>query len=365
MVPGKSAKLAPKDKPAPKAKLPSPSRKKPAIKPIDWEKVTDEELLNTRICDLPIAIDDFLKDRIQTVYKELDAKGITFHPECYLGDEWFSNEGVPTISIPYYLAHKRLARLEKRLALEAEGESRAWFLQLLRHEMAHALSHAYDLHTYKGYDKIFGPSSKAYPKSYRPRLYSRKYVIHIEDSYAQSHPDEDFAETFAVWLTPTIDWREEYEGWGALKKLEFVDKMMAEVAGNPPKKRRGSKFRRLPTIRMTIAQSHKIKRKTLEEHFPEFFDRDLTAIFGPPGTGPERAAKFLRRHRRMLVRTVSKWSGEKRYTIHGLVTRCAKRCLDLKLSVSRPEAETLAQVSACLTTMATNYLLSGKFKRSK
>lgn len=340
----------------------SPSRRKPEPRPLDWDTISDDELLRMRICDLPLTIDDFLLERIQAVYGELDAKGIAFHPECYLGDEWFSPEGDPVISVPYYLAHPRLVRLEKSWALEAEGESREWFLQLLRHEVGHALSHAYDLHKVKGYDKVFGPSSKEYPDSYRPRPYSRRYVVHLENWYAQSHPDEDFAETFAVWLTPSIDWRNDYAGWGALSKLEFVDKMMEGIRGKKPLRRRGSKWRRLSTIRMTVAQSHKIKRRALESDFPEYFDRDLKTIFAVTEDG-ERAAKFLRRHRMMLVRTVSQWTGEKRYTIQGLVTRFAERCVDLKLRVQRSEAETLARVTACLTTMATNYFLTGKFKR--
>lgn len=369
MVPEKPSAPAPeeprKDAPAPAAppRRVSPSRRPPEPRPLDWETVSDEALLGMRICDLPLTIDEFLRERIETVYGELDAKGIVFRPECYLGDEWFSPDGDPVVSIPYYLAHRRLVRLEKSWALEAEGETREWFLQLLRHEFGHALSHAYLLYKTKGYDQVFGPSSKEYPDSYRPRPYSRRYVVHLENWYAQSHPDEDFAETFAVWLTPSIDWRKEYAGWGALEKLEFVDKMMAGIRGKPPLKRRGPKFRRLSTIRMTVAQSHKIKRRALESDFPEYFDRDLFTIFGAQGTGVERAAKFLRRHRMMLVRTVSQWTGEKRYTIDDLVTRFAQRCVDLKLMVSRSEAETLSRVTACLTTMAANYFLTGKFKR--
>ena len=46
--------------------------------------------------------------------------------------------------------------------------------------------------------------------------------MHLEQWYAQSHPDEDFAETFAVWLAPDSHWRERYAGWPVLRKLEYV-----------------------------------------------------------------------------------------------------------------------------------------------
>ncbi|MFH1723597.1 MAG: putative zinc-binding metallopeptidase [Elusimicrobiota bacterium] len=349
----------------PKSRRQSPSRLRPDRRPIDWENISDEELLRKRICDLPLSIEGTeLEERIQTVYGELEARGILFRPEVYLGDEWFSPEGDPVISIPFYLAHPRLIRLQRSRVLEAEGETRAWFLQLLRHEMGHALMHAYGLHRSRGYRKVFGKSSQPYPEKVRTRPYSRKYVRHLEDWYAQSHPDEDFSETFAVWLTPDIDWHEQYAGWGALKKLELVDRMMSGIRGRKPKKRTGPKYRRLSKIRMTIAQYHRITRKALEEDFPDFFDGDLKAIFSPEGGADgERAAKFLRRHRRMLVRGIAQWTGEKRYTIHHLVTRFAERCAELGLYVHLPESETLAQASACLTAMAAHYFLTGKFKR--
>ena len=31
-------------------------------------------------------------------------------------------------------------------------------------------------------------------------------------AYAASHPEEDFAETFAVWLTPRSNWRQSFPG---------------------------------------------------------------------------------------------------------------------------------------------------------
>ncbi len=352
----------------PKARRTSPSRRRPDPRPIAWDKISDEELLAKRICDLPIAIEgSVLDERIRTVFRNLAAKGIAFHPPVYLGDEWFSPEGDPVISIPFYLAHPRLIRLEKSRVLEAEGETRLFFLKLLRHEMGHAMSHAYRLHEFSGYRKVFGETKSPIPENFRPRQYSRKYVTHLPDAYAQTHPDEDYAETFAVWLTPGLDWRVGYRGWPALKKLEFVDRMTREaVIGRKPKKRTAPKWRRLSMIRMTIAHYHKIKRKKLEEDFPDYFDRELTVLFskdkGPTG---ERAAKFLRRHRRSLEGGIARWTGEKKYTVRSLVARFTARAKDLKLYVSGPEAKSLAQVSACLTAMAVNYFLTGKYKRPK
>ena len=341
--------------------------RKPDPKPLDWSRVTDDELLKMRICDLPISLDETeLVDWIHEVYNELSAKGIDFHPEVYLGDEWFSPEGDPVVSIPFYLAQPRLIELEKRHVLEAEGEKRKKFLRLLRHEMGHALAHAYGLYKAKGYEKHFGDSEQDYPEAHHPRPYSRKFVRHLDNWYAQTHPDEDFAETFAIWLTPGFDWKKEYAGWGALPKLEFVDRLMRAIRHAKPKKKSGPKWRRHSTIRMTIERYHSIKKKEWAEDFPDFFDADLRRIFvDSPESSRRHASKFLRDHRKTLVKTISRWAGEKRYTIHDLVTRFAERSQELGLYVPDDETLALTNATSCLTAMAANYFLTGNYKRPR
>lgn len=336
-------------------------------RPLDWNRVSDEELLKTRICDLPLSLKGTeLVEWIQTVYSELDEKGIDFHPEVYLGDEWFSPEGDPVVSIPFYLAQPRLIELEKRRVLEAEGEERGQFLRLLRHEMGHALAHAYGLYEARGYKKHFGDSDQDYPQAHHPRPYSRKFVRHLDNWYAQAHPDEDFAETFAVWLTPGLDWRKEYAGWGALAKLEFVDRILRAIRHAKPKKKTGPKWRRVSTIRMTIERYHQIKKKEWAEDFPDFFDADLHKIFvSAPQSTRRRASTFLREHRALLVQTISLWAGEKRFTIHDLVTRFAERSQKLGLYVPDDATLALTTTASCLTAMAANYYLTGKFKRPR
>src|SRR5207244_9261551 len=113
--------------------------------------------------------------------------------------------------------------------------TKEWFMQLMRHEAAHAYSYAYHLQRKKKWQRTFGHTSReGTPDTYRPRPFSRNYVVHLDDWYAQSQSDEDFAETFAVWLTPGLDWRKQYAGWKALKKLEYVDELMRSLARPPP-----------------------------------------------------------------------------------------------------------------------------------
>src|SRR5688500_2847267 len=217
--------------------------------------MSDELLLGVRMCDLGLAIEGAeLEQRIGRVNSELDARGLT-RPRFWLSDDWFTPDGVPGIAIPFYLAHPRLARLEESQLFEVEGGTPSWCMRILRHEAGHAIDNAYDLRQRPDRQRLFGSSALPYPEYYSPRPYSRSFVLHLDSWYAQSHPDEDFAETFAVWLHPRSDWRRRYEGWPALRKLEYVDALMKELAGRPPD----------VTTRRVVDPLHRIKR-TLRQH---------------------------------------------------------------------------------------------------
>ena len=103
-------------------------------------------------------------------------------------------------------------------------------MRILRHEAGHAIDNAYRLRRRRRWREVFGPASRPYPARYRARAGSRRYVHHLGEWYAQAHPTEDFAETFAVWLTPKSAWRRNYAGWPALHKLQAVDRARRERA---------------------------------------------------------------------------------------------------------------------------------------
>src|SRR5213079_83992 len=202
----------------------------------DLASLSDAELLERRISSLGLRLEGTaLEALIRQLYDELSSKGLVFHAPCHVGDEWFVPIGIPAIFIPFFLVHDRLRALERTMMLEVEGETREWFMKLMRHEAAHAYSYAYQLQRKKKWQQIFGQTSdEETPSFYRPRPFSRGYVVHLDDWHAQSHPDEDFAETFAIWLTPELDWRNRYAGWRAMQKLEYVDELMQSLAGTPP-----------------------------------------------------------------------------------------------------------------------------------
>jgi hypothetical protein len=179
-----------------------PNEQDAAAKPaIDLATIPDEELLGLRLSELPVRIEGtWLEPCIAQLHDELKARNIPFAPACYLADEWLTPENEPVIGIPFYLAHSRLIKLQKKMMLEAEGDNHDWCMKLLRHEAGHALTYAYDLNRKRSWQRVFGHPSEAYPETYRFRPYSKSFVRHLDYYYAQYHPDEDFVETFAVWL---------------------------------------------------------------------------------------------------------------------------------------------------------------------
>jgi hypothetical protein len=339
------------------------------MEPADWTNLSDEELLERRISQLGLRIEGTeLEPLVQQLHGELAGKGLAFLPPCHIGDEWFVPVGVPAIFIPFFLAHDRLRKLERKLILEVEGESPEWFMRLIRHEAAHAYFFAYQLQRKRKWREVFGQSSnEETPQFYRPRPYSRSYVVHLDDWYAQSHPDEDFAETFAVWLTPGLDWRERYKGWKALQKLEYVDELMRSLAGKPPVHQPAYRVADYDCLNIKLKTHYARKRKLYEDSYPDFYDNDLRLLFaaGPEDAGRWRASAYLRAHRKHLMDSVCQWTNEKKYRVNKLLSRLIERCDQLELHARTGDPQQNLQVSSYVTTLVMNYLFTGKFKRTK
>src|SRR5438874_1550268 len=335
----------------------------------DWVNLSDDQLLEKKISQLGLKLESAeLQPLVQQLYDELSQKGLVFHPPCHVGDEWFVPVGIPAIFIPFFLAHERLRKLERKMILEVEGETPEWFMRLIRHEAAHAYSYAYQLYKKKKWQRTFGlASADETPRFYRPRPYSRSYVVHLGDWHAQSHPDEDFAESFAVWLTPGLDWRARYKGWKALQKLEYLDDLMRSLAGKPPVHQPGYRVADYDCLNIKLKTYYARKRKLYEDSYPDFYDNDLKQLFaaGPEVSGRWKASAYLRAHRRQLMDSVCQWTNEKKYRVNKLLNRLIERCEQLNLYIKADDAQQNLQVSAYITTLVMNYLFTGKFKRTK
>jgi hypothetical protein len=326
----------------------------------DWYKLPDEEILQIRVRDLHLKIPGSeLEPLIERLYEELDNKGISFHPTCYLADEWFCPEKVPIIGIPFCLAHPRLKHIEQKMLYEVEGGTEVSCMRLLRHECGHALNYAYEIYKKTRWRELFGLFSARYTGSYYYQPYSRRFVIHLEDNYAQSHPDEDFAETFAVWLTPNSDWEHKYNGWPVIKKLRYVESLMKRIGNQPPV----NTVQENPPwsasrMTSTLAAHYERKRKALGSEFQGFYDDSLGILFAskPGSSASMKASKLLRHHRQELVNSVSRWTGHRKYDIRQLVNNLINRCDALNLHTKPGQTDHIIGLTALLTAIAGNTL---------
>jgi hypothetical protein len=331
----------------------------------DWMSLNDQELLERRISTLGLKLEGTaLEALIRQLYDELSAKGLVFQPPTHIGDEWFVPIGIPAIFIPFFLVHDRLRALERTMMLEVEGGTPEWFMKLMRHEAGHAYSYAYQFQRKKKWQQCFGQTSdEETPNTYRPRPFSRSYVMHLEDWYAQSHPDEDFAETFAVWLTPGLDWRKQYVDWRALEKLEYVDELMRSLVGSLTAHQPPYRVADYNCLNVKLKTYYARKRKLNEEAYPDFYDADLRELFG--ASAGIKAGAYLRRRRRRLLNAISQWTNEKKFTVNELLARLTRRCDQLGLHVLNDDPQQDFRVTAFVTTLVMNYLFTGKFKRTK
>jgi hypothetical protein len=316
------------------------SIRKPALA---WTRLSDEALLNLRFCDLKLTLTGSpLQRRLNRIHGELERRGIRFRPHMWLAEEWFSPDGVPGIAVPFYLAHPRLQRLERRMMREVEGGNSNWMMRILRHEVGHAIDTAYRLRRRARWREMFGPASLPYPQRYRARTRSRRYVQHLGDWYAQSHPTEDFAETFAVWLKPNSDWRRTYASWPAWGKLTFVNDLMREVSGQTPAVRSRAHIEPLRDNQRTLADHYRERLARQHSWRSEAADNLLLRVFArrPSRRAATRAAKFLRGKRKSLLAAVQRDTGVEPYTLHQLLRIAIDRAeyLDLYLRGSQRTA---------------------------
>ncbi len=329
-----------------------------------WEKCSNQELLEWRICDLGLDLKgSWLERPIDRLYQELAARDLRVRPHCWLSEEWFSPDGIPGIAIPFYLAHPRLKRLERAQILEVEGSSQKECLKLLRHEAGHAVQHAFRLHRRKKWRQLFGSSATPYPDSYRPKPGSRKYVVHLPYWYAQSHPDEDFAETFAVWLTPGSRWQRKYKGWPALRKLRYVDQLMQELANEKPPVTSRAKPDPVHRITTTLGEHYNAKRDRYQLLASRAYDTDLLRFFTPPDQTKGRsvsAASVLRKHRTPIRRMVKRSTGKHELALDVVLREMIVRATELQLRATGPQSQLVVDFAILLAARSAEFVYRGR-----
>jgi hypothetical protein len=327
-----------------------------------------EELLKQPIKDLGLRIEGSSVERyVHQLYRELDRKGLhKYRPRCYLTDEWGCPDQEPVIGIPFYLADPKLTALEKAMNdLEDERE----IMMYLRHEAGHAFNYAYALYKTDEWKALFGPFRRPYREHYRPVPFSRRFVRHIAGWYAQKHPDEDFAETFAVWLTPRSSWRRKYKGWGALHKLRYVDRIARRWGSHEPLRPMGETDVTVEEMEVTLEDFYKATTPDESQAIADLaLDTDLADIFVKPGSRRRRgirpAGELLAERRKEIVDKVTYWTGVRRPLVKRLVESIEDRVRTLGLAaVAVRESAHVVEITAYTTTLAMNYLTRGRFSQ--
>ncbi|MCA9316518.1 MAG: putative zinc-binding metallopeptidase [Planctomycetota bacterium] len=303
-----------------------------------WARATDAELLDLRFKDLKLSMrGSWIEPLVLRLHQEMRARGIRFRPHVWYSNEWFSPDGVPGIAIPFYLAHPRLLALERRQMVEAEGGTRDEALRILRHEAGHAVDTAWRLRRSSGWRGTFGAASAPYPDVYVPNPRSDAFVQHLDGWYAQSHPVEDFAETFAVWLQPRGGWRTRYAGWKAMAKLEYVDRTMRTLGSTTPPVRTRRQVDPLGRLDLTLGKHYARRRSHYGLDGQHVVDADLRRVFGADEgiRAAEAAATFLQREAPDLRRRVAAWTGMHPYTVQQYLREMTSRARLLRLKRRR------------------------------
>lgn len=325
-----------------------------------WARLSDEQLLATRLRDLDLRIEGTRLARcIRRLHAELEGAGLRFRPHYWLAEEWFSPDGVPGIAVPFYLSHRRLMRLERRMMGEVEGGNTRWMMRILRHEAGHALDSAFRLRRRRRWREVFGSASVPYPDTYRPRPGSRRFVQHLDSWYAQSHPTEDFAETFAVWLKPRASWRRAYQGWPAYEKLRYVDELMHELRAAVPPVRSRAHVEPVRLDRRTLGEYYRDRLARRIARRPRTADEQILRVFSRTRATARRvrAATLLRRLRQPIHRAVARRLGASGYLIHQVLRLLIERCEELGLYARDPVRVARPRIERLVCRIARMYLI--------
>jgi hypothetical protein len=326
-----------------------------------------KELLSKPIRDLGLKLEGSSVERfVHQLYRELDQKGLRkFRPLVYLSDEWGCPSEEPVIGIPFYLADPKLQKLEREMN---DLEDSRQIMMYMRHEAGHAFNYAYQLYKTPEWHTLFGPFRKPYRENYKPIPFSRRFVRHMEGWYAQKHPDEDFAETFAVWLTPRSNWRKRYQGWGAMQKLKYMERIGKKFGEMEPFRPQGHTDITVEQMEDTVEQfyeNHTVDSRDADELLLDTDLKDIFNVSSRKRKGVRPAVDFLRENRKVITDKLTYWTGVQRPLIKNLLEAIEKRlaALELKADVTS-EKQYLTELTVFCTALTMNYLSRGKFVQS-
>lgn len=326
------------------------------------DAISYQKFLTTRIGDLVLDVDESFGPLFKRLKNELREKRIPLWPDFYFGNEWGCVNKRISISIPFYLATPELR------ALEGDAPTSEGLMKTFRHETGHAVNYAYRLWQQKEWKEVFGDFNKKYREGYLYRVnpWSKSYVRHLhylgDPHYAQKHPDEDWAETFAMWLDPRSHWQDHYRNWPtALEKLSYVDRLMEEIAGQEPLVQKRKRDGSYQLIEETASEWWGLNGEMLDQEVQEYLN-DMSELFIKPASGLKKllpAWKLIRKYARPLTERVSLWiSKSNKHTVRKTLRRWEAICRNESLGY-RPEEEEQKLIE--MTTLLTYHVMDGVY----
>jgi hypothetical protein len=232
-------------------------------------------------------------------------------------------------------------------------------MRILRHETGHAIDTAFQLRRRKSWRDVFGKASRRYPSRYYPRPASRRFVLHLGHWYAQSHPTEDFAETFAVWLPRFSRWRSQYAGWPALRKLEYVDATMRNLEGRRALCLNRDVIEPLSENTRTLREHYRRKQRRYELNTARTYDRRLLRVFGTAEDHPDapQASRFLRKVQPQVERLMIRRARMHPYLVQHVLKIATQRARLMNLRLSHNQRDTKREVLVMLERIMLETLL--------
>ena len=333
----------------------------------------ESKLWSTPIRDLGLKIEGSPLEPIIAEFRgEVEATGIRkLKPHFYLTTQWMVHDDTIAIGIPFYLARPDLVDLHAEADGHLEGVGRAEMLRYLRHEMGHVVNYAYRLYDREDWVNLFGSMTQPYEDEYRPEPFSRRFVVHLPGWYSQKHPDEDWAETFAVWMTPGSDWRSAYSAWPkALEKLTYCDDLMRQLGDQEPPVTAVDLEWEVGNLTDSVGELYDSWAFADDEGQLPGLDGALRSIFESEGTAGDEAtpparlpaADLFRRWEREIMAEVFRWTGHFPERTRSLLRRLASRARELRqVYPADSEPKTLLALSTLVTALAMNHVHHGSY----
>ena len=322
-----------------------------------------QALLQARIKDLKLHLSATpLERHIQQLYGELEVRGVSLRPQCYLSDQWGCPSGVPVIGIPFYLADPNLHSIEAELGGGAESERD--IMMYLRHEAGHTFNYAYRLYETEEWQKLFGDYSAPYHDDFKPQPFSRKYVVHISGWYAQEHADEGIVKGEEEFMRAGLDWERRYKGWGALKKLQYVQSIVERLGRQAPEVVLEERDLDVDQMEETVLDHYRQRRlsERIDVQLGEHLDQDLMNLFEPSEIAPVPADTLVRAEKQAVIHAVTQYAGVSQGLVSSVLDHLLERTSALELTVYREKSrDYTTKLTSLVTALAMNYLYTDKF----